>query len=517
LHQNAFVPLNFLYLSHHKISLMSKYALGLDVGSSFVKCAIIDLNTCEVKASVRFPDTEMAIASPKAGWAEQHPEDWWQSCIEAMRRAMLQAAIKGSDIACIGIAYQMHGLVAVDNGGNVVRPAIIWCDSRAVACGDVLANKLSSQLVREHLYNHPGNFTASKLSWVQQYEPQIYHQISQIMLPGDYIAYKLSGQISTSDTGLSEGVFYDFKTGSPCADLLQVADFDPSLIPVSHPSFALSSETHNGLLSELGIPCGIPITYRAGDQPNNAWSLGVLSPGEAAATAGTSGVVYVVTDQVQATPEAGFNTFAHVNHHSECPRLGNLLCINGTGILYRWLRQNLYPGDAYTFLNAEAENIPAGAEGVCILPFGNGAERMLAQQSRGMSIHHVDLNRHGRAHLLRAGLEGIAFAFCYGLEKMKKAGVTVDVMRAGNDNLFQSAVFSTVLQVVSRAHISVFETNGAAGAAAGAAVGLGRWTQEQWQESLREIPQPAIQVDEEAISNAYTKWKQILEISLKEP
>ncbi|MCE2789766.1 MAG: carbohydrate kinase [Saprospiraceae bacterium] len=491
------------------------YTIGLDVGSSSVKCSIFDPQTMKVHASSRFPEQEMYINAPRPGWAEQDPSDWWRYSLEAMRLAMSQSGVSGSQISAIGISYQMHGLVTINESGDIVRPAIIWCDSRAIACGREIASRLQEDAVVNRLYNTPGNFTASKLLWVKQNEPDLFKRIHQAMLPGDYIAWKMTGEFSTTFTGLSEAVLYDFSTGLPSVELMAAAGLDPQIFPKPVSSFSNQLVTHSGMKDLLGIPAGIPVSYRAGDQPNHAWAMGIISPGEAAATAGTSGVIYAVTDQVFASPDAGFNTFAHVNHHITAPRLGNLLCINGTGILYSWIRKNVFDGAMYSSLNSLAETCVEGADGVRIIPFGNGAERMLSLTTPGMSVHGVDLNRHGQIHILRAALEGIAFAFCLGMEKMADADIHVKSIRAGNDNLFQSTVFTSVIQAVSGVQVSVCDSNGAVGAAAGAAVGAGIISAEEWAASVRATPQPKPSTDYGKIHQAYQDWKNILFQQLK--
>ncbi|KPL15010.1 MAG: carbohydrate kinase [Bacteroides sp. SM23_62] len=450
--------------------------LGYDIGSSSVKASIIDAETASVIASAFQPKQEMLINAPKTGWAEQDPETWWENLKLATGDVLQKAEIDPDLIGAIGISYQMHGLVIVDKDYNVLRPSIIWCDSRAVEIGEKAFKELGNQRCLSSLLNSPGNFTASKLKWVQENEPEIYEKIHKIMLPGDYIAFRLTGMAMTTISGLSEGIFWNFEESKLADFLLDHYGISQDLIPEIVPTFSEQGRLGPGVAAELGLKSGIPVTYRAGDQPNNAFSLNVLNPGEIAATAGTSGVVYGVSDEITYDPESRVNTFAHVNHEKGRPRLGVLLCINGTGILYSWLKKNLgTAGTDYDQLNKMAGDIPAGAKGLTILPFGNGAERMLNNKDLGCTIANLNFNIHSDAHIIRAAQEGVVFAFHYGMEIMKNTGIQPAVIRAGHANMFLSPVFRESLSGLTGAVIELYDTDGAQGAAIGAGVGSGHY------------------------------------------
>ena len=448
------------------------FLLGLDLGSSAVKASLLDAATGRVVSSAQSPQgEELPIAAPQPGWAEQAPAMWWEHTALAIR-----AAIAGHDatqIAAIGISYQMHGLVTLDANNQPVRPAIIWCDSRAVAIGAQAFAELGRAACLGRLLNSPGNFTASKLRWVQQNEPANFSRIRKIMLPGDYLALRLTGEAHTTASGLSEGTLWDFSTNSPADFLLAHWGLDRALLPTLTPTFGPQAGVLASVAAELGLPAGIPVAYRAGDQPNNAFSLNVLNPGEIAATGGTSGVVYGVTDQLAYDPQSRVNGFAHVNHTAADPRIGVLLCINGTGILYAWLRRTLGGQLSYSELNALAAAVPAGSEGLCVLPFGNGAERMLGNRRIGSQWSGLDFLRHTPGHLARAAQEGIAFSFSHGIAGMKATGLTPKKIRAGNANLFLSPVFRDTLAATLGVSIELVRTDGAAGAARGAGIGAG--------------------------------------------
>ena len=450
------------------------YLLGYDIGSSSVKASLVDAQSGKCVASAFYPKSEAAIIAVKPGWAEQEPSSWWENLKLATADIMAASAADPKDIKAIGISYQMHGLVCVDKDQNVLRPSIIWCDSRAVPYGQKAFDQIGHENCLSHLLNSPGNFTASKLAWVKENEPELYAKIYKIMLPGDYIAMKLSGEICTTISGLSEGMLWDFAEGAPAQMLLDYYGIDRSLIADIKPTFSEQGRVSAAAAAELGLAEGIPITYRAGDQPNNALSLNVFNPGEIASTAGTSGVVYGVLGDVNYDPKSRVNTFAHVNHTPDQTRLGVLLCINGTGILNSWMKRNVAPeGISYAEMNDLAAKAPIGSAGVSIMPFGNGAERMLENREVGSSIHGVNFNVHDKSHLLRAAQEGIVFSFKYGIEVMEQMGMNVNKIHAGHANMFLSPIFRETLAGVSGAVIELYDTDGSVGAAKGAGIGAG--------------------------------------------
>ena len=493
------------------------YLLGYDVGSSSVKASLIDSETGRSIASAFHPKKEMKIHAPKAGWAEQDPGQWWTNLILATNDVLQSAEIEPSSIKAIGISYQMHGLVLVDKDHNLLRSSIIWCDSRAVSHGDHAMKSIGEEKCLSHLLNSPGNFTASKLSWVIINEPEVYEKAYKFMLPGDYIAMKLIGEINTTISGLSEGIMWDFQENSIADFLFDYYGIHEHLIPDIVPTFSEQGGLSSAAAEELGLVPGIQIAYRAGDQPNNAFSLNVLHPGEIAATAGTSGVVYGVSDEVKYDTRSRVNTFAHVNHSPELNRLGVLLCINGTGIQYSWLKQHLARREMnYPALNDLATEAPIGAEGLVMLPFGNGAERMLGNLDVGATIKNINFNIHGSAHLVRATQEGVAFSMHYGMEIMKEIGIHPTVIRAGMTNMFLSPVFRDTLAEISGATIELYDTDGSIGAANGAGIGSGTFDSfEEAFENLnkRMVVEPTGK-NSEQYSEAFEKWKKVLELCI---
>jgi xylulokinase len=448
------------------------YTIGIDLGSSSIKASLLAVESGKCFGSATVPEHEMEIIAPKPGWAEQHPETWWDNTKLAIGKAIQAAKISGKEIGAIGIAYQMHGLVAVDKNLEPVRPAIIWCDSRAVETGNRLFRKAGKEKCLSHLLNSPANFTFSKLAWVKENEPEVFNKIYRIMLPGDYIAMKLTGEAKTTASGLSEGIMWDFRVNKPAEFLFEAGDIDRSLLADIVPTFGEQGLLSKEAAGELGLKTGIPVTYRAGDQPNNAFSLNVLNPGEIAATAGTSGVVYGVSGKITSDPQQRVNTFAHVNHTAENPHYGVLLCINGTGISNSWIKK-ITGADGFEQMNQLASTATPGSNGLIFIPFGNGAERMLENQNPGAGFFNIDLNLQGRAHLYRAVQEGIACAFRYGMEIMQQCGINLKVIRAGNANMFLSGLFCQTLATLSGAEIQLYDTDGALGAARGAALGAG--------------------------------------------
>jgi len=449
------------------------YLLGYDIGTSSIKAALLEARTGKIIASATSPTKEMPISAPQNGWAEQNPLDWWQNTKNATTEILTETKVNPIDIKAIGISYQMHGLVVVDKNQNVLRPSIIWCDSRAVPYGEKAFGDIGPDICLENLLNSPGNFTASKLKWVKENEPDIYSRIYRIMLPGDYIAMKMTGRIDTTPSGLSEGIMWDFKHKGLAGLLLEYYGIDKDLIANVVPTFSVQGELTKQAAQELGLKEGTVISYRAGDQPNNALSLNVLSPGEIAATAGTSGVVYGITEQPNYDPKSRVNTFVHVNYTPENPRYGTLLCLNGTGILNSWLKHNVAGGIDYNEMNSLAANVPVGCDGLFILPYGNGAERTLENKNIGASVHGLNFNTHTKAHLLRAAQEGIVFAFNYGLEIMKDIRIEPKTVRAGFANMFLSSLFSEAFAAVTDSVVELYNTDGSQGAARGAGIGAG--------------------------------------------
>ena len=490
------------------------YLLGYDIGSSSVKASLVDAQSGKCVATAFYPKQEAVIISRQPGWAEQDPFMWMDHVKMATEDVLQQkAGLDPKDIKAIGISYQMHGLVCVDKEMNVLRPSIIWCDSRAVPYGQKAFQALGEKWCLEHLLNSPGNFTAAKLAWVKENEPDLYKRIWKIMLPGDYIAMRLTGNVCTSASGLSEGIFWDFGQNKPSQELLDYFGFDPSLLPAVKPTFGIQGTLTRHAAGHLGLAEGIPVTYRAGDQPNNALSLNVFNPGEIASTAGTSGVVYGVLDKLSYDPLSRVNIFAHVNHTAADPRLGVLLCINGTGILNSWMRHNVVQeGTSYAEMDRMASEIGIGSDGLSILPFGNGAERMLENKDCGCSLHGLQFNRHDTRHLLRAAQEGIVFSFQYGIEIMEQMGLKVDRIHAGKANMFQSQIFRDTLAGVSGATIELYDTDGSVGAAKGAGLGAGIYKTTQEAFSTLERLDTIYPAQEEAYRQAYEQWKYYLNL-----
>ena len=491
------------------------YFLGYDIGSSSIKAALVNAETLAHVHIVKYPAFELPISSPEKGWAEQNPEDWWGNLIEATHKLIQESGIDGHQVVSIGISYQMHGLVLVDKDREVIRPSIIWCDSRAVEIGEAAWKSLGKDFCLSHLLNSPANFTASKLKWVQHNEPELYQRIDKFMLPGDFIAMKMTDKIKTTIGGLSEGIFWDFKEKSISNRLLDHFGFDSNLIPELVDGVGIQGKVTAGAAEVLGLKPGIPVAYRAGDQPNNAMSLNVLNPGEVAATGGTSGVIYGVTDKPQFDKQSRVNGFAHVNYSDQNPRIGILLCINGAGIQYNWTRQMLDSEQSYESIEEVLKEVPVGAEGLSFLPFGNGSERIFENKDIGSHLSGIDLNRHGKPHIFRATLEGIAFAFVYGAEIMKEMGVCMQTIRVGNDNLFQSNVFSKTIATLLNCNIEIYNTTGAVGAAKAAGVGAGYINSLEEAMNNQELAE-TIRPEENLLpyQEAFSAWKHRLEVEL---
>jgi xylulokinase len=495
------------------------YLLGVDIGSSSVKASLVDGATGNCVASAFYPKQEMAISALQPGWAEQSPELWWENMKLSIRDVLASTKTDPKNIGAIGISYQMHGLVVVDRDRNVLRPSIIWCDSRAAVYGNKAFQDLGEEACLSSLLNSPGNFTASKLKWVKENEPELYSRIDKIMLPGDYIAMRLSGDVKTTASGLSEGILWNFRENTVAEKLMAYYGFERSFLPEIVSTFSVQGVVNARAAAELGLAEGTKISYRAGDQPNNALSLNVLNPGEIATTAGTSGVVYGVSGEVKYDPLSRVNTFAHVNHSEAASRLGVLLCINGTGILNSWLHK--YAGNkalSYEEMNRKAESVSIGSEGLSILPFGNGSERVLQNRNIGAQISGLGFNTHTDSHLFRAAQEGIVFSFKYGMEIMEHIGIHASVIRAGKANMFLSPVFRETLAGVSGATIELYDTDGSVGAARGAGVGSGYYS--SFKEAFAKLRRlDTVHPDNSKVAqyqDAYQNWKSRLEKQLRE-
>ena len=486
--------------------------LGIDLGSSSLKLSLLDPEKGKVVASVTYPENEMRIDAPQPGWAEQNPNDWWNNFQKAFTLLSQKPEVDTKKIEGIGISYQMHGLVLVDENQDVLRPSIIWCDSRAVNIGNEAYKQLGPEYCQQHMLNSPGNFTASKLAWVKENEPKTFGKIHKFMLPGDFIAMKLSGKITTTETGLSEGVFWDFQEKQVNQKLLDYYGISPDFVADTVPAIAADITIHPDIADALGLNKDVKITYRAGDQPNNAFSLNVLEPGEIAATAGTSGVIYAVTDKNVFDQKSRINTFLHVNNNDEQSRNGILIINNGTGILYSWLKKILNTGKAnldYDLMNELADQADPGASGVHFFPFGNGAERVLENKILGAQLLNIDFNQHATKHIVRAGLEGIVYALNLGFEMLADMDVPAKAIRVGHANLFLSKTFRNIFTNVTNTTLELYDTDGAAGAARGAALGSGYYSSaEEAFAHLEKID--VIEPDPEMVAlyeDLYGKWK----------
>ena len=488
------------------------YLLGYDIGSSSVKAALVDAATGACVASDFFPRSEAPIKSLRPGWAEQTPDSWWQYLREATASVLAASGVAPAAIAAIGISYQMHGLVAVDREGRVLRDAIIWCDSRGVPYGERALADLGEQKCLAHLLNRPGNFTATKLAWLKEHEPEVFDRIYKVMLPGDYVAYRMTGRIVTNPEGLSEYMLWDFAADAPAAFMLDYFGYPADILPEVGSTFGEQGRLTAEAARELGLAPGIPVTYRAGDQPNNALSLNVLEPGQIASTAGTSGVVYGIIGSTDYDPLSRVNNFAHVNHTAAAPRIGVMTCISGTGILNSWMKRNVAPeGISYDDMNRLAATAPVGSHGLSILPWGNGAERVLQNRPDSCSIHGINFNITTRADMLRAAQEGIVFAFMYGIEIMQHMGMKVDTIHAGRANMFLSPIFRETLASVSGAVIRLYDTDGAVGAARGAGIGAGIYASAaEAFASLHEVGITEPAADPAPYREAYLRWKSYL-------
>lgn len=488
--------------------------LGIDLGTSSIKVSVVDADTQSCIASAHYPETEVDIIAVQTGWAEQGPDLWWEHVTQAILKCNATKKYDPKDISTIGIAYQMHGLVLVDKAQNVLRNSIIWCDSRAVEIGDEAFNKIGEEKCLSHLLNSPGNFTASKLAWVKNNEPSVYEKTDKIMLPGDFITMKFTGECTTTSSALSEGIFWDFQNNTISEDVINHFGFDREMIPTVVPLFSAHGYLMQTVADRLSLTAGIPVTYKAGDQLNNALFLNVLRPGEIAATAGTSGVIYGVSDKLNYDAQSRINSFVHVNNQQDENRIGVLLCINGAGIFNRWIKNIAGTNLSYNALNEAAAKVDIGSNGLMTLPFGNGAERMLENQIVGAHFHNLDFNVHTTAHMIRSVQEGIAFAFRYGLDIMRENGIDPNIIRAGKSNLFLSNVFTRSFADTTNVSIEFYEGDGSLGAAVGAGIGAGIFSSTD--PFINRKPVSFVDPGNKNLYNdLYEKWKELLNERIK--
>jgi xylulokinase len=488
--------------------------LGIDLGTSSIKVSVVDSSTHKCIASVQFPETEADILSLQTGWAEQSPDLWWEHVKQAILKCNAGQLYDPKNITAIGIAYQMHGLVLVDKNQHVLRNSIIWCDSRAIEIGEKAFNEIGAKRCLSRLLNSPGNFTASKLAWVKNNEPETYKRVDKVLLPGDFIAMKFTGETTTTASALSEGILWDFRANSLSEDVINYFGFESSFFPRTQAVFSEHGRLKESVAVRLSLTTGIPVTYKAGDQPNNALSLNVLQPGEVAATAGTSGVIYGVSDRLGYDPQSRINSFAHVNHQQNKNRIGVLLCINGAGIFNRWIKNMFGAQHTYETLNLAAADVAVGSEGILTLPFGNGAERMLNNSIVGAHFHELDFNIHSLGHIVRSAQEGIAFAFRYGLDIMKANGIEPSVIRAGKANMFLSDVFTQSFVNATDVSVELYPCDGSVGAALGAGIGAGIFTEKDlsYHTKALKVIEPTLQ---DQYNELYQRWKETLHTHLQ--
>lgn len=434
--------------------------LGIDVGTSSVKVSIVGEDGVILASATAPASSERAINSPNPNWAEQNPEDWWEDAQQAILNLPLEARLQ---VEAIGIAYQMHGLVLVDSQFQPVRPSIIWCDGRNIQESQILAESLGLDALENRLLNKPGTLTLAKLAWVAEHEPETLAKAHTFGLPGDFIAYKLTGEWSTTKSGYSEMVGWDFGASIPFEEGFRKAGWKLPL-PEARPNLEEGAPIQKVIAEKLGLPPSARVTYRAGDQPNNAFGLGVLQQGETAISAGTSGVLYGIGDSSPGLHE-GINRFLHVNS-----QIGVLMCLNGVGSALAFARRTWFQNQSYEALSelasqANPENCPY------FFPFGNGAERILSERAFS-GFTELDFNRHNLPELARSVFEGIAFAYRLGSEKMEKAGCLSKVVNGTESGLLKSSFFAQLLANELQVELILSEGDGSTAAARGAALGI---------------------------------------------
>jgi xylulokinase len=443
--------------------------LGIDVSTTGSKALLLDA-VGGVLGSASTPHT---LQTPRPLWSEQNPKEWWEAVRASVRTVLTQTGRAAGSIQAVGLTGQMHGLVLLDGRGEVVRPAILWNDQRTQAECDEIHRRFGRQRFIERTGNPalPG-FTAPKILWVARHEPEAYARARHVLLPKDYIRYRLTGGYAMDKADGAGTVLFDLKARDWSAEVLDELGIDPSWMPSTFEGPQVTGEVSAAAAEATGLKAGTPVVAGGGDQATQAVGVGAVEAGIVAMTLGTSGVVFASTPAPVFDPEGRLHAFCHA-----VPGLWHLMgvMLSAAGSL-RWYRDALAPNLSFDELTREAEPVPAGSEGLQFLPYLSG-ERTPHPDPLARAAWIGLTLRHGRAHMTRALLEGVAFGMrdCFGL--MAEAGLEatrqVRVSGGGAHSPLWQQILSSVLETELA---TVNTTEGAAlGAALLAGVGMGRW------------------------------------------
>jgi xylulokinase len=397
---------------------MSTY-LGIDIGTSGTKTLAVREDGHILAAST----VDYPLYSPKPGWSEQMPEDWWQATITGVQQVLAKGKIKPADVKGIGLSGQMHGSVFLDKSHAVIRPALLWNDQRTAAECEEIESKAGGRAALIHMVANPAltGFTAPKILWLRNHEPQNYERVAQVLLPKDYVRFRLTGEFATEVSDASGTLLLDVANRNWSAPLLKKLHIDPALLPKVYESEEVSGRLTEGTAKLLGLPAGTPVVGGGGDQAAGAVGNGIVQTGVISATMGTSGVVFAHSDEVQIDPGGRVHTFCHAVR-GKWHVMGVVLSAGGS---LQWYRNRFADAEAavakaldvdtYEVMTQEAANAPAGCEGLYFLPYLTGERTPHADpHCRGAWIG-LSL-RHGRPHLIRSVMEGATYAMRDSLE-----------------------------------------------------------------------------------------------------
>jgi len=447
-----------------------KYLLGIDVSTTGVKAILIDQDG-RLAATA---NTEQPLSTPKPLWSEQDPADWWAGTLSSTTQVLAQAGISGVDVAAVGLTGQMHGLTLLDEKGSVLRPAILWNDQRTAAQCD----EIRSLIGRKHLIDLTGNdaltgFTAPKILWVRENEPQIYHQVRHILLPKDYVRYRLTGDFACDRADGAGTILFDIRSRDWSPEMLEKLDIPLEWLPKTYEGSQVTGQISPEAARLTGLRAGTPVVGGGGDQAAQAVGVGAVEPGIIALTLGTSGVVFATTGEAFIEPEGRLHAFCH-SVPGRWHLMGVMLSAAGS---LRWFRDTFTPGRSYDDLLAPAADIPIGSEGLLFLPYLTG-ERTPHPDPLARGAFVGLTIRHSLPHLTRAVLEGVAFGLRDGFELIKSAGLSeIRQVRVSGGGARSPLWRQILANTFGSELVTVNTTEGAAyGAALLAGVGAGLWS-----------------------------------------
>jgi xylulokinase len=450
------------------------YFLGIDAGTGGTRALILDENG---RIAGSATEEHELFASPEIGWAEQRPEDWWRACGIAVQNALNNANIAGDEIACVGYSGQMHGAVMLDAADAVVRPALIWCDVRTEKqCRDLTEKIGAERLIQLTCNPALPNFTLTKFLWVRENEPENWKRVRSVMLPKDYVRFRMTGERAIDVADASGTLLLDVSKRSWSREVLEAAEIDVSMLPALYESQEVCGKVSEAGARATGLKAGTPVVAGAGDQAAGATGMGIVVPGAVSATIGTSGVVFAATDRPALDSKGRLHTFCHA-----VPERWHVMGVTqAAGLSLRWFRDQFGAGpddgrDPYERLTEEAARVPAGSEGLLWAPYLMGERTPhLDPNARGALIGLTA--SHTRGHIVRAILEGIAFSLKDTFTLFEEMGVPVTRIRLGGGGA-RSALWRQIQADVYGQEVEIVATEeGAAyGAAILAAVGAGKW------------------------------------------